>query len=316
MYGHSTRRRGFTLIELLVVIAIIAVLEGILLPAVQQAREAARRAQCQSNLKQIGIAMHNYHEVAGQFPISGGVEIALNRAWEAGNHRKGSVLLKLLPHIDQAAMYNKLNFDLDIEANQNRAEIFNKKIAVFTCPTDPAGGINASNSIALSSYSPSVGAQRMINCAAYPGNHFGNGPGEPFTNRGNLVSGMFAMEAWGARINDATDGSSNTILAGEIVPMCSDHTNRGWWSTSALWASTTGPLNYPINASGCPGNGSTIGCNDLSSRATAIAFKSMHVGGAHFVLVDGSVRFIAANIDYDNYQRLGDRRDNKAVQEF
>jgi len=310
------RQAGFTLIELLVVIAIIAVLVAILLPAVQQAREAARRSQCGNNLKQIGIAMHSYHEVAGQFPISGGVTIAGNRAWEAGNHRKGSVLLKLLPFVDQGALYNKVDFQLDVEAGQNYTELRTKKIPTFICPSDPAGGMNSNNGNALSNYSPSVGAQRMINCAAYPGNHFGNGAGEPFSNRAGDISGMFAMEAWGARVADVSDGLSNTIMVGEVVPVCSDHTNRAWWSTSALWAATTGPMNYPINIAGCPGNGSTIGCNTISDRATAIAFKSLHVGGAQFLLGDGGVRFITENIDYDNYQRLGDRRDNKSVADF
>lgn len=312
------RRQGFTLIELLVVIAIIAVLIALLLPAVQQAREAARRSQCKNNLKQLGLAMHNYHDVSNQLPISGGYATSDNlyRAWVGGNHRKGSVLVKILPYVDQAPLFSKIDFNIDIEATANSNLVRRQKLAVFTCPSDPSGGYNANTDLALSNYSPSVGAQRMINCATYPGNQFGNGPNEPFTNNPMQVSGLFAMEAWGARFSQVTDGLSNTIMVGEVVPMCSDHTDRGWWSTAALWASTTGPINYAINVAGCPGNPSTTGCNDRTSRATAIAFKSHHVGGAHFVLGDGSVRFISQNIDYVNFQRLGDRMDGQPLGEF
>ncbi|HWL07937.1 MAG TPA: DUF1559 domain-containing protein [Planctomicrobium sp.] len=317
-------KRGFTLIELLVVIAIIAILVALLLPAVQQAREAARRSQCKNNLKQLGLAMHNYHDVNGQFPISGGIATSDNtmRAWVPGNHRKGSVLVKLLPYVDQAPLFSKINFNLDIEHTDNLPLVRNQKIPVFICPSDPAGGARPNDNFALSNYSPSVGAQYMINCATYPGNYFNTFAREPFTNSSAEVSGMFAMEAWGAKIRDVTDGTSNTILVGEIVPMCSDHTDRGWWNTSALWAATTGPINFAIDFDGCPGRSSipnprpSPDCHGKTHRATAIAFKSLHTGGAHFVLADGAVRFISENIDYANYQRLGDRRDGQVVGEF
>ncbi|MBA4029641.1 MAG: prepilin-type cleavage/methylation domain-containing protein [Planctomyces sp.] len=312
------RRPGFTLIELLVVIAIIAILIALLLPAVQQAREAARRTQCRNNLKQLGLALHNYHDNFNQFPISGGVSTTtpanIARAWVAGDHRKGSVLVKLLPFIDQAPLYGKIDFNLDVHTGNNLTIVQKTMMPAFVCPSESSGGRNPNDGVALSCYSPSVGAQRMINCAAYPGNTFGWAGGEPFTNSGSAVSGLFAMEAWAASIRDITDGTSNTIAVGEIRPMCSDHTNRGWWDTAALWAATTGPINFKT----CDKTGDQAepACDGQGDRATAIAFKSQHTGGAHFLLADGSVRFISENIDYLSYQKLGDRRDGQPVGEF
>jgi len=319
MRARLSRRSGFTLIELLVVIAIIAILIALLLPAVQQAREAARRTQCRNALKQLGLALHNYHDTFNQFPISGGIATTtpanIMRAWVAGDHRKGSVLVKILPYVDQGPLYNSLDFNLDMEdgAKPNLAKLQRTIIPTFLCPSDPAGGRH-SNGTALSNYSPSVGAQRMINCAAYPGAPFGWATGEPFSNSAAAISGLFAMEAWGARIAEISDGTSNTIAVGEILPLCSDHTNRGWYVTSALWAATTGPINYAT----CDKTGDQPepACDGQGDRATAIAFKSKHTGGAHFCLADGTVRFISQNIDYMTYQRLGDRRDNQVVGEF
>ena len=119
-----TRRRiGFTLIELLVVIAIIAILIALLLPAVQQAREAARRTQCKNNLKQIGLALHNYHDVYNMLPAGAYWNVPLDTNCPAANHQKGSIMIRLLPYIDQAPLFNQWNFNAcDSDAERDAAE--------------------------------------------------------------------------------------------------------------------------------------------------------------------------------------------------
>ena len=127
-------RRGFTLIELLVVIAIIAVLVAILLPAIQQAREAARRSQCANNLKQFGIALHNYHEAHGMFPL--GINPSVYDSGATYAWRGFSAHTMLLPYMDQAGIYNQLNFNLLYDAAPNNSAIVRKRIASFICPSD------------------------------------------------------------------------------------------------------------------------------------------------------------------------------------
>jgi prepilin-type processing-associated H-X9-DG protein len=130
---------------------------------------------------------------------------------------------------------------------------------------------------------------------------------------------MFAGWGWGAKIQEVTDGTSNTIMLGEIRPMCGDHfyLGGGWAGFNSNWVATTGPINWGT----CPDDplssidGSSR-CYDIRDWGMSMAFKSRHEGGAHFLLADGSVRFISENIDYRNYQRLGDRRDGEVVGEF
>ena len=318
------RRRslqGFTLIELLVVIAIIAVLVALLLPAVQQAREAARRSQCKNNLKQLGLALHNYHDVAGQFPNN-----SLDNTWGAND--KGSQLVMLLPYVDQAPFYNALNFlTPNVETlTVNGIPPYQQVVTLFLCPSDTAPNLLGAR--AKGNYAPSIGAQffpSSNSCVRYPLPSQWNpgGYGASYFRTGDVghgntmdiqqISGVFGRMVPSAGIRDLTDGTSNTILMGEVRPECSDHVNNGWFHLNALWVGTQPPINFPT----CPLDPVLPdGCQANNNWNTSQGFKSRHVGGAQFVLGDGSVRFISANINYGTYQALGDRRDGQAVGPF
>ena len=149
----------------------------------------------------------------------------------------------------------------------------------------------------------------------FGGNTYGTGPSyHGHDNTGSELSGVFSHCAYGASIAEITDGTSNTIAMGEIRPKCSWHAMDGWMHINALWFATTCPINFP----NCPDeNGFVDGnCNAPNAWSCDMGFKSRHPGGAQFVLSDGSVHFLSESIDYETYQRLGDRRDGRPLGSF
>jgi prepilin-type N-terminal cleavage/methylation domain-containing protein len=315
------RKRGFTLIELLVVIAIIAVLIALLLPAVQQAREAARRTQCKNNLKQIGLALHNYHDTHSIFPAGHFIGVT------GGAPRNGTVFVHILPYVDQAPMYSCYDFRIPVLAEElslcsDGTNPITKTVPVYNCPSDHdqpwntwAGGI-FSDDWTIQNYAPSAGAQAITSGTdcGFPGNVFGTGSANVgMTCQGSQVSGFFARTCWSSRIRDMKDGMSNTIAMGETLPNCSSGQVGGW-----LWGATYATTTVPINRRTCIDDiGKPTGpCYDRSTPQASEGFKSNHVGGVHVLLGDGSVHFLSENIDYMTYQRLGDRRDGQPITNF
>lgn len=214
----SRKNRGFTLIELLVVIAIIAILIALLLPAVQQAREAARRSACKNNLKQLGLAMHNYHDTHSIFPRAN-FERQEASTYGYGNYSyfAFSAQAMLLPFLDQAPLYNKFNFSL--APNQSTNDTTKRAvIPAFLCPSDTRGIQNGGG------YGLGPGNNYAV-CAGPSVYWFGFGPSTNTTPQ-NLQHqvGMFNYRK-AVRIRDIIDGSSNTIAAGEI--MMGDGNNSG-----------------------------------------------------------------------------------------
>lgn len=333
------------MIELLVVIAIIAVLIALLLPAVQQAREAARRSQCRNNLKQIGLALHNYLDIYGVFPPGyidtrkgGGALRDGGWAWTA----------QILPQLDQGALYNQFNFNYaphgtpgaasDPEGRNNRA--IATSLEVFRCASDvgPAttsiydvGAVGYTDAIALTNYAGVMGS--------FDGDACDDTNSTITTPARN--NGLFVVNKT-RRIAEITDGTSNTIIVGEVsyIPVQSiGGTNygserqflygaasqNGGANCSNVGANQTGPFahvratRYKLNA---PVGGA------LLHRA----FHSAHIGGGQFLMGDGSVRFISENIHHTNtgysnannnvngpfgtYQRLSAIADGQPVDEF
>lgn len=336
---HPLRRwRAFTLIELLVVIAIIAILIALLLPAVQQAREAARRSQCKNNLKQYGLAIHNYHDVFNKFPV-GGTPIHSDGAGAGccnGAPRIGWQV-RVLPYMDQAPLYNQLNLNAGLLTGDaingtgiqaawdtlmpdgRRARQI--QVPFGRCPSDdwpedPAW--------AQANYSGSLGSQvaTSANAACQPFNAFAEALPAGNSSHGNSanprnISGMFSRMGMGLGMKDAVDGTSNIIMVGEVLPACHDH-RTGWWNSNGMGnahASTVAPINE-FNTCERSTRISDPACVANNNWNYSWGFKSKHVGGAHFLLVDGSVQFLSENIDHVTYQRLGGRADGQPVGQF
>jgi prepilin-type N-terminal cleavage/methylation domain-containing protein len=289
-------RKGFTLIELLVVIAIIAILIALLLPAVQQAREAARRTQCKNNLKQIGIAIHNYHENFNMLP-QGWVGVTGGRHDVEGMNGWGWAA-RILPQLDQAPLYNRVNFSLSV-ADPLNATLRESYLSSYRCPSDVGpqkwtiddDGGSPLVDLATANYVANFGTDEIDSCEGQP---------PPFQCVSN---GTFFHNS---RINFAsmTDGVSNTFLTGERLTIPSE----GWFST---WAGVVpGGEEAAVRVLGSTDHTPNDPGNHFDD------FSSRHVGGSHFLLGDGSVRFISTNIGLSVYRSLSTRAGGDLVGEF
>tara|TARA_R110002111_G_scaffold227346_2_gene288880 strand:- start:1685 stop:2659 length:975 start_codon:yes stop_codon:yes gene_type:complete len=317
------KNRGFTLIELLVVIAIIAILIALLLPAVQQAREAARRSTCKNSLKQIGLALHNYHDTHRTFP-PGAVWYGVGSAPANGRDANWGTtwVVQVLPFMDQAPLYN--NYNMSLPARSTNASTGNSplqaKIAILRCPSQP--GIDQSlltqdfTGFSKITYAGSVGAGSTLTIA-------------DFNN--NARRGIFSAIAQnGAKIRDITDGTSNTIMLGEIVTgtVTSDDKGAWGWCTGALFSGINGTgvltpnttQNYDRTpyASNDTSNKDFNRRNnpDITGAGSGQAARSFHVGGVHVALTDGAVRFISENVDQTTYLNLMSISDGNVIGEF
>ena len=294
-------RRGFTLIELLVVIAIIAILIALLLPAVQQAREAARRSQCKNNLKQIGLAFHNYHDVHNTFPP--GFVLQTTTAG-AGNWACNAMIL---PYIDQAPLYSNLNVGNNqlsnvVAATTTLLPMIQNGISAYKCPSDTAPQTNTGGTIAAAGTLNRQISGASVTTSTYIGV---NNCGAMSATSVSAQSGvLFQNSKIGFR--DLTDGSSNTVIVGERAWKVGTLTiNSGvmFGIEGTLLAQSSRTTEYAAVATydkglayGLGGGSAKINENHDISR---LGFSSPHVGGAHFLMGDGAVRFISENISHN-----------------
>jgi prepilin-type N-terminal cleavage/methylation domain-containing protein/prepilin-type processing-associated H-X9-DG protein len=386
----SIRRKrshfGFTLIELLVVIAIIAVLIALLLPAVQSAREAARRAQCTNNLKQVGLATHNYHDQFGSYPpgaistfgpsTPGGAPVTNPTA---GPHSWGPMVNELawramiLPQMESNNVYNAWNLMISPTAVNNGSQYtaWNTVFTSWLCPSDGNNGggrvtngyagsnqavgnwgpspyvpgtTTVSQTIPVSNYAGSFGdnycggvlagtnlpwetpytgsppiGQPRIGWNGYWGTSFGGATG--FVQGAGTMRGYFDYRGTAKPPNIASisDGTSNTIMAGEVLP--SNAADSNFWCFNGAYAGTTVPLGFNSNTivpvAGGPCSSSTwqapsapVGCR---FGASAKGFISRHPGGSNMLFGDGSVRFLKNSISMVTYCALGSRAGGEVV---
>ncbi|HEU5118388.1 MAG TPA: DUF1559 domain-containing protein [Isosphaeraceae bacterium] len=338
-------RRGFTLIELLVVIAIIGVLIALLLPAVQAAREAARRAQCTNNLKQIGLALHNYESALGSFPIG-----AIQARTMGGGYGgfKWSVHAQMLGQMEQSAIYNSLNFSLAAGAPPNNTG-FATRINTFLCPSDGQAGV-----LNFNNYNGDIGSTSRPTNNTDPGlfswsdiNHpaiistiasitdgtsntvafgealVGDASGWSADMRRNSIMGVSAVGS--ARVYMVSTAGPKTLQA---LQACSqqaatlmrsppssstDYDNRGnHWMHGAmgvtLFNTVTPPNSNQYKWSTCTNKSQVAVADSEYCNAT-----SNHAGGCNFLFADGSVHFIKSSINTTTYWALGTRSGNEVI---
>jgi len=338
------RNKGFTLIELLVVIAIIAVLVSILLPAVQQAREAARRSSCKNNLKQIGLALHNYESTFSRLPLGMAIDpsITTNESW--------STQARILPYMEQGNFYDLVNLQKKWSDAPNNTAVNGVKIPVFACPSDAlAGEPRVASGVALycMNYGMNMGTWKVYDPALRKG-----GDGVFFPNSA-------------LKFADITDGLSNTMLASEVkshqpytrtaaytsLPGSGDTipttaaevaSNAGLASDLTKLDPGTGHTEWPNGHGHHSGFTTTLTPNskpmytysvtgkaydsDFTSQQeglsttqptfAAITSRSYHKGGVQSLLGDGAVRFISENISLTIWRSLGTRGTGEVVGEF
>lgn len=324
----SQRRSGFTLIELLVVIAIIAILIALLVPAVQKVRESAARTQCQNNIKQLGLAIHAFHDTYKKFPLGTHDDDNRSFCWRTW----------ILPFIEQDPLYKQmvaaglwvppgmggdtngvggsaLNVDgvatSEISSAGGTIQTLCKaKISVYTCPSDVLTDAD-NDGYAKTNYCGNIGPAvgTIAGCASTDA-------------RGNFQQGVFLHannndRTWVTRMASITDGTSNTIFVGEVSDSANVSENNNSDGRFPIWASGN-------NNGGCNGilnSGAVfrfvdvaypLNCNKTINESN-MSFGSKHTGGANFLFGDGAVRFISDTVDVNIYRGLGTRNGGEPV---
>ena len=311
-----TGRAGFTLVELLVVIAIIGILIALLLPAVQAAREAVRRLQCANNVRQVGLALHMYHDTNGRFPPGYGYMIG--QPGNGGTTATGPEwpwIMRLFPYIEQDAVVDEIDWTWNPGWSAGgvpvgNLQVMEAQVEILHCPSDPT--VSTMFNADRTCYPRGMPMAR----ASYAGN-FGQGQMEAV----DRVPGIFGFNH-GARIGDITDGTSHTLLTSELIAggMCSirgalsydegpvfmvDHTPNDPTPDLVRWCDSND--GQTAAQSPCVYRAGTLGGGVLGNTLNMILHtsRSMHPGGVNAGLCDGSARFITDDVSLDVWQKMG-----------
>ena len=290
------------------VIAIIAVLIALLLPAVQQAREAARRTQCKNNMKQLGLALHNYHDTHLMFPMTYSVD---------GNYsntgRGRSWMMGILPFIDRAPLFGMIDHDAPLAtSNANpivppyepNTIVAKTVIPGFLCPSDTTNNngrltgranLQGNEPWAVNSYKAVAGSNWAWGTFPYThptGRNAGSNNGLDAGNGWMCRNSRGAAGPFTTMMRDLSDGTSNVTMVGEVLPGRCTHTM--WWHFNYTTATCAIPLNHYFK-------NTAITAGDWGNN---YSFASQHVGGGHFLMGDGTVRFVSENVDLQLYRNL------------
>lgn len=328
----GTRARGFTLIELLVVIAIIAILIALLLPAVQQAREAARRTECKNNLKQIGLAMHNYHDVYLMFPLGG----CAKPSGTFGMDISIGAFAAILPYMEQSNLKNLYVDEITWEGQS--PQVARSIVKPYLCPSNTGEAVETNPVLASYPIGQEIGAVHYLLSK-------GAAQGWCFNPSSDQNIGMFGINLR-TRFRDITDGTTNTLCVGEgatgqpwqvsagpapnvPIPAPNGRVQQGWiapqpnpltiqglsgYTTGGNYGTTVWKLNKNPVVETLYDDGDLGNCNSANDYTSN--FRSPHEGGGQFLLGDGSGRFISENIDQGVYNALGTRGGGEVVGEF
>ncbi len=289
--SRTRRRSGFTLIELLVVIAIIAVLIALLLPAVQQAREAARRTQCKNSLCQIGLAIHNYEMAHNVLPPGSVNPAGPVRSEPIGYHMSWAV--QILPYLEHQNVFRTIDFTVGAYDPKNE-KARGVVISTYVCPSDFRSPTENRN-IAATSF---AGVQHDDEAAIDHGNH-----------------GAFVLNL-AVPMDSVTDGSSSTLFVGEKAMLTDE---LGWISGTRATLRNAGEkinLNLTALRNQFPLHGNNSGIGVPVTTEYVGGFSSHHTGGAHFMMGDGSIRFMNQNIEQATFCRLANRSDGEPVSDY
>jgi prepilin-type N-terminal cleavage/methylation domain-containing protein len=323
--------RGFTLIELLVVIAIIAILIGLLLPAVQKVREAASRAKCQNNLKQWALACHSYADVNQGLPSAMVDPGATNYVQPNNTTGYGpNWIILVMPYIEQSAAYNQQSASINswlsnVNTNHNWRNLRSLTFNYVQCPSDPRTS---------TPYSGAGGNWARGNYAA------NQGPTGSSARDGGSTSPQYGLSGRGPfwittrmphrcmTIQGISDGSSNTIMIGEVLAGFNATDTRGTWALGHIGASSVGAFGYSDanvpnskasgadDITGCPSPSpaqQNLGCWQSCPNSTQATLRSAHTGGVNAAMGDGTVRFIRDSISQQTFYQLGSAQDGRPL---